>query len=619
MIGSRPLLRFLTCGSVDDGKSTMIGRLLFESQQVFDDQLQALTGDSHQHGTQGERLDFALLVDGLQAEREQGITIDVAYRFFSTPRRHFIVADTPGHEQYTRNMATGASTADLAVMLVDARKGLLTQTRRHTRIVGMLGIRDVVLAVNKMDLVNYAELTFTDIAAQYAAFAADCGIRAPTCIPISALEGDNLTRTSAQMPWYRGPALLQHLETVEAETSEDGPFRLPVQWINRPNQDFRGVCGRVIAGQVSPGDMVRVLPSGVTTRVTRIVAWPSDRARALAGESTTLILADELDVSRGDVVVAANAPPEVADQFEANLLWMGAQDLIPGRPYLLKMHTKEVTASVMTVKHRLDVNSGAHLAAKTLALNEIGLVTLSASQPVVFEPYSKSRPLGAFIVIDKLTCETVGAGMILFALRRAANIHWHPLDIDRAAHAAQKGQRPCCVWFTGLPASGKSTIANLVEKGLFDAGRHTYVLDGDNVRHGLNRDLGFTDLRVFPDVLAALQVQDHEAVRRESAARVDVAVHPAAVEAVRVLQRGEEVRPGEPVDALVLHDLVGDLRRTSSVEANPRIAKPLILSFPTYFTKLASVLLDLASSNGRYDMDTRVPSTTLPASTSALS
>jgi bifunctional enzyme CysN/CysC len=493
LIGGRSLLRFITCGSVDDGKSTMIGRLLFESLQVFDDRLQALAGDSKKHGTQGEGLDFALLVDGLQAEREQGITIDVAYMFFGTPRRQFIAADTPGHEQYTRNMATGASTADLAVVLVDARKGVLAQTRRHTRIVGLMGIRDVVLAVNKMDLVHYAEPAFNAIASEYARFAAECGIGAPAFIPISALEGDNLTRTSAHMPWYAGPTLLQYLETVEPVASAEGPFRMPVQWVNRPDQGFRGFCGRVIAGQVSTGDLVRVLPSGAATRVKRIVAWKDDRDRAVTGESTTLILGDEIDVSRGDVLASAEAPPDVADQFEAHLLWMGAHDLMPGRPYLVKMHAKEITASVMEIKYRLDVNSGAHLAAKTLALNEIGLVTVAMSQPVVFEPYRRNRSLGAFVVIDKLTYETVGAGMIVFALRRAANIHWQALEIDRTAHAMQKHQRPYCVWFTGLSGSGKSTIANLVEKRLFAAGRHTYVLDGDNIRHGLNRDLGFTE------------------------------------------------------------------------------------------------------------------------------
>ncbi len=479
---------------MDDGKSTLIGRLLHESRAVFDDQLRALEADSRKFGTQGARLDFALLLDGLQAEREQGITIDVAYRFFATAARRFIVADTPGHEQYTRNMATGASTADLAVILVDARKGVLTQTRRHTRIVAMMGIRHVLLAVNKMDLVGYAQDVFESIVADYALFAAACGVVTIRSIPISALEGDHLVAPSPRMPWYDGPTAIGYLETVEvAGPPSSGPFRMPVQWINRPGPDFRGFAGRVCAGVVHPGDRVRVLPSGVETHVKSIVAWGGDRARAEAGDSITLTLADEVDVGRGDVIAAASAAPSVADQFEARLLWMGSHELIPGRSYLLKMHAREVRASVTAIKHRIDVGSDARLAARTLSLNEIGVVNLATAQPLVFEPYAVNRTLGGFILIDPLTFETVGAGMIEFALRRASNVHWQALDVSRPARAALKQQRPCCVWFTGLPASGKSSIANRLEQRLYAEGRHTYLLDGDNIRHGLNRDLGFTE------------------------------------------------------------------------------------------------------------------------------
>ncbi len=491
---AKPLLRFITCGSVDDGKSSLIGRMLYEAKQIFDDQLGALESESKRYGTQGERIDFALLVDGLQAEREQGITIDVAYRFFATDRRRFIVADTPGHEQYTRNMATGASTAALAVILIDARKGVLTQTRRHSRIVAMMGIRQVVLAVNKMDLVDYDEATFRTIAADYRAFAGPLGLNAVQAIPLSALEGDNVVTTSAHMPWYAGPALLELLDTVPLDQRDmDAPFRLPVQWVNRPNLDFRGYCGRVAAGRVTPGQRVRVLPSGVETTVRAIVGFEGERSVALAGDSITLTLADEVDVSRGDVLADASAPPEVADQFEARLLWMAEHPLLPGRPYLAKLHCKEVEATVTEINYREDVNSGAQLAAKSLGLNEIAVVNLSLARPVTFDPYANNRTLGAFILIDKLTQETVGAGMIEFALRRAANIHWQALTVHKPARAAAKNQQPLCLWFTGLSGSGKSTISNLLEKRLHAEGRHTYLLDGDNVRHGLNRDLGFTE------------------------------------------------------------------------------------------------------------------------------
>jgi bifunctional enzyme CysN/CysC len=461
---------------------------------VFDDQLRALEADSRRYGTQGGRLDFALLVDGLQAEREQGITIDVAYRFFATPARRFIVADTPGHEQYTRNMVTGASTADVAVILVDARRGVLTQTRRHSYIVAMMGIRHVLLAVNKMDLVGFAPDVFEAIVDAYAPFAASCGITGVRPIPISALEGDWLTSPSPRMPWFAGPPVMTYLETVEvAGPPAAALFRMPVQWINRPDPDFRGVAGRLCAGAVHAGDRVRVLPSGVETHVRSIVTWEGELPRAEAGDSVTLTFTGEVDVSRGDVIAAADAAPGAADQFEARLLWMGSHELIPGRAYLLKTHAKEVRATVTAIKYRVDVGSDARLAAATLALNEIGVVNLSTSQPIVFEPYAVDRTLGGFILIDALTFDTVGAGMIEFALRRASNVHWQALEVSRSARAALMRQRPRCIWFTGLSGSGKSSIANRLEQRLFAEGRHTYLLDGDNVRHGLNRDLGFTE------------------------------------------------------------------------------------------------------------------------------
>ena len=491
------LLRFITCGSVDDGKSTLIGRLLYDAKMIFDDQLGQLEQDSRRIGTQGEALDFALLVDGLAAEREQGITIDVAYRFFATERRRFIVADTPGHEQYTRNMVTGASTADLAVILVDARKGVLTQTRRHSHLVHLVGIRHLVLAVNKMDLVGYDRATFNRIAADYRAFAAGIGIDigAVTAIPVSGFRGDNVAGRSAAMPWYDGPTLIEHLEGVRIDADADGkrPFRLPVQWVNRPDLDFRGFAGLVAAGEVRPGDPVRVLPSGRTTTVARIVALDGDLDRAVAGQSVTLTLADAIDCSRGDVIAAADAPPQVADQFEATLVWMGEEELLPGRAYLLKLATQTASATVQPPKYRINVDTGERLAAKTLDLNAIGVATLATDRPLVFEPYVDNRALGAFVLIDKLSNATVAAGMLRFSLRRAQNIHWQPVDVTREHHAAMKNQAPRVLWFTGLSGAGKSTIANLVEKKLARMNRHTFLLDGDNVRHGLNRDLGFTD------------------------------------------------------------------------------------------------------------------------------
>jgi bifunctional enzyme CysN/CysC len=490
----KSMLRFITCGSVDDGKSTLIGRLLYDSKLVFEDHLAALESDSRKVGTQGGELDFALLVDGLAAEREQGITIDVAYRFFSTERRKFIVADTPGHEQYTRNMVTGASTADLAVILVDARKGVLTQTRRHSYLVSLLGIRHVVLAVNKLDLVDYSQNVFDQVEADYRAFAAQIGIDDVACIPLSALRGDNITETSTNTPWYQGPTLIGLLETIEIDDDlHHGPFRLPVQWVNRPDLDFRGFSGRIVGGTVRPGDRIRVLPSGRESTVARIVTLDGDLDEAAAGQSVTLTLTDELDVSRGDVIATATAPPAVADQFEAHIVWMADHEMLPGRPYLLKIGTRTVGATVAHPKYKINVNTLEHTAAKTLELNEIGVCNLNLDRPVPFDPYADNRDMGGFVLIDRFTNATVAAGLLHFALRRADNVHWQAVEVDKRAHAAQKGQTPCVIWFTGLSGAGKSTIANIVERKLHNLGRHTYMLDGDNVRHGLNKDLGFTD------------------------------------------------------------------------------------------------------------------------------
>ena len=491
---TKGLLRFITCGSVDDGKSTLIGRLLHDTKLLFDDQLAALESDSKRHGTQGDEIDFALLVDGLSAEREQGITIDVAYRFFSTEKRKFIVADCPGHEQYTRNMATGASTAELAVVLVDARKGLLTQTRRHSYIVSLFGIRHVLLAVNKMDLVNYDQATFDAIVDDYRVLADQLGIDAVQPIPLSALKGDNVLQRSDAMPWYDGPTLLQHLEAVDVSRADtDIGFRLPVQWVCRPDQNFRGFAGTVVAGAAKPGDDIVVLPSGRHSQIARIVTANGDLDVAATGQAITLTLADELDISRGDVVASATHPPQVADQFAAHLLWLGEQALLPGRPYWLKIGACTVSASITEIKHKVDVNTQEQLAAKHLELNEVAYCNLHLDQAIAFESYVDNRTLGAFILIDRQTNATVAAGTLDFALRRAGNIHWQHVDVDKAARARIKHQQPRCLWFTGLSGSGKSTIANLVEKRLLAMGRHTYLLDGDNVRHGLNKDLGFTD------------------------------------------------------------------------------------------------------------------------------
>ena len=491
----KSLLRFITCGSVDDGKSTLIGRLLYESKMLFEDQLAAMEADSKKYGTQGENLDFALLVDGLAAEREQGITIDVAYRFFSTDKRKFIVADTPGHEQYTRNMVTGASTADAAVLMVDARRGVLTQTRRHSYLVSLLGIRHIIVAINKMDLVDYAEPVFRRICDDYRSFAEQIGLDGVTFIPMSAYKGDNIIEPSANMPWYHGTTLMGYLETVEVddERLQKQPFRLPVQWVNRPNLDFRGFAGTIAGGIVKPGDRIRVQPSGKESTVARIVTRDGDLEQAVAGQSVTLTLADEIDISRGDVISTADSPAGSADQFETTLVWMHDEPLLPGRPYLLKIGAKTVTATVTHIKYQVNVNTLEHVAARTLELNAIGVCNLSLDRPIAFDPYAENRDTGGFILIDRLSNNTVGAGLIHFALRRSQNIHMQHVDVDKASRAALKHQKPCVLWFTGLSGAGKSTIANLVEKKLHAHGYHTYLLDGDNVRHGLNKDLGFTE------------------------------------------------------------------------------------------------------------------------------
>jgi bifunctional enzyme CysN/CysC len=491
----KSMVRFITCGSVDDGKSTLIGRLLYESQMLFDDQLETLEADSRRVGTQGENLDFALLLDGLTAEREQGITIDVAYRHFTTDTRKFIVADTPGHEQYTRNMVTGASTADCAVILVDARKGLLTQTHRHSYLVSLLGIRHVVLAVNKMDLVDYAEERFAEIGTAYAAFAERIGLGAVSCIPLSGLVGDNVVERSERMPWYAGPTLLEYLETAEIdeERLQDGPFRLPVQWVNRPDLDFRGFAGTIAGGSVSPGDQIVVLPSARTSEVARIVTADGDLERAVAGQSVTITLADEIDVSRGDLIAAVGERPGVADQFEATIIWMADEPLLPGRSYLLKIGGATAGVTTTPLKYKIDVNSLEHLAATTLQLNEIGVCAIELDRPIAFDPYAENRETGGFILIDRITNDTLAAGLLHFALRRSDNVHWQAIDVDKSARSALSQQKPCIVWMTGFSGAGKSTIANLVERRLHSLGHHTYLLDGDNVRHGLNKDLGFTD------------------------------------------------------------------------------------------------------------------------------
>jgi bifunctional enzyme CysN/CysC len=488
------VLRFLTCGSVDDGKSTLIGRLLFDAGHVFDDELAKLATESAIQGTTGGDTDYALLLDGLQAEREQGITIDVAYRYFATPRRKFIVADTPGHEQYTRNMATGASVSDLAVILIDARKGVLRQTRRHAAILHLLGIQHVVVVINKMDLINFDAARFAGIRDQFLAFARDLGIAEAVFIPVVARDGDNIAAASSRMPWYQGPTVLAHLETVEAPSrSAWQGMAMPVQWVNRPHLDFRGFSGRIVSGSAKPGAPVVILPSARTTRIRTLHTGDGDVPEAAAGDAVTIVLEDEVDASRGDVIAAADCRPEVTDQFAAHLVWLADEPMLPGRTYLLKCASQTVTASITALRHKLDVDNLEEAAAKQLEMNEIGLCNLSVSRPIVFLPYEQCRDLGAFILIDKFTNETVGAGMIRHALRRAANLHWQAVDVDRTARAAQKHQKPFCLWFTGLSGSGKSTIANALDRRFYGLGRHVFMLDGDNVRHGLNRDLGFTD------------------------------------------------------------------------------------------------------------------------------
>ncbi len=491
----KSLLRFITCGSVDDGKSTLIGRLLYDSKMIFEDQLATLESDSKRMGTQGQDIDFALLVDGLAAEREQGITIDVAYRFFATEKRKFIVADCPGHEQYTRNMVTGASTADLAVILIDARKGVLVQTRRHSYLAKLLGIRNIVLAVNKMDLIDYDQAKYDAIVAEYTEFAASIGISDFTPMPISGFKGDNITEISPNTPWYTGLPLMAHLETVALENDADQkkPLRMAVQWVNRPNLDFRGFSGQIATGTVHPGDAIRVLPSGKTSTIKKIVTLDGALQEAVAGQSVTLCFDDEIDCSRGDVIAAADNPPEVADQFESTIVWMADDALIPGRSYWLKLGTQMVSATVQAPKYTVNVNSMEHMAAKTLELNAIGVAEISTDKPIVFAPYAENHALGGFILIDKISNATVAAGMLHFSLRRAQNVHWQATDIGRDAHAMLKNQKPRILWFTGLSGSGKSTIANEVEKALHLMNRHTFLLDGDNVRHGLNKDLGFTE------------------------------------------------------------------------------------------------------------------------------
>lgn len=490
----KTLLRFMTCGSVDDGKSTLIGRLLYESKLVFADQLLAIETDSLRKNMQAGELDLSLLVDGLAAEREQGITIDVAYRFFSTEQRKFIVADTPGHEQYTRNMVTAASNSDLAIVLVDARKGVLTQTRRHSYLVALLGIRKVVLAVNKMDAVGFDQTIFAQIEKEYRAFAGQVGLTEIVAIPLSALKGDNVTERSKNTPYYHGPALMQYLQTVEVQQELGAlPFRMPVQWVSRPNQDFRGFAGLVASGTIKCGDAIRIAPSGILSQVEKIVTYDGELAEACAGQSVTLTLAQEVDVSRGDLLVAADAPPTVADQLQATLIWMHEEPMLPGRSYLCKLGARTVAASITALKHKINVNTLEHLAAATLGLNEVGVCNLGLDRAVAFDPYLENRDTGGFVLIDRMTNNTVGAGLIHFALRRADNIYWHALEVNKQSRAAHKRQTPRVLWFTGLSGAGKSTIANLVEKRLHSLGMHTYLLDGDNVRHGLNRDLGFSD------------------------------------------------------------------------------------------------------------------------------
>ena len=544
----KSLLRFITCGSVDDGKSTLIGRLLYDSKMIFEDQLEQLESDSKKLGTQGDEIDFALLVDGLAAEREQGITIDVAYRFFATDKRKFIVADTPGHEQYTRNMVTGASTADLAIILIDARKGVLTQTRRHSYLCHLIGIKNIVLAVNKMDLVNYEQETFDQIVEEYKHFATEIGIDKFTALPISGFKGDNITAVSKNTPWYQGSPLMHHLETVSLEQVDDDQdaFRMPVQWVNRPNLDFRGFCGKIASGQVRPGDEVRILPSGKTSHIDRIVTQDGDLDIAQKDQSVTLTLRDEVDCSRGQIITAAKEPLEVADQFETTLIWMEEEALTPGRAYYLKVGAQTVSATVAEPKYQINVNTLDHSAAKTLELNSIGVANITTDRAIPFAPYSENRELGGFILIDKITNATVAAGLINFALRRAQNIHWQATDINRDHHANLKNQKPAVLWLTGLSGSGKSTIANAIEKKLAGMNRHTFLLDGDNVRHGLNKDLGFTDADRIENIRRVGEV----ARLMTDAGLIVITAFISPFRAERTMVR-EMMQPGEFVEVFI--------------------------------------------------------------------
>ena len=544
----KSLLRFITCGSVDDGKSTLIGRLLYDSKMIFEDQLEQLESDSKKLGTQGDEIDFALLVDGLAAEREQGITIDVAYRFFATDKRKFIVADTPGHEQYTRNMVTGASTADLAIILIDARKGVLTQTRRHSYLCHLIGIKNIVLAVNKMDLVNYEQETFDQIVEEYKHFATEIGIDKFTALPISGFKGDNITAVSKNTPWYQGSPLMHHLEIVSLEQVDDDQdaFRMPVQWVNRPNLDFRGFCGKIASGQVRPGDEVRILPSGKTSHIDRIVTQDGDLDIAQKDQSVTLTLRDEVDCSRGQIITAAKEPLEVADQFETTLIWMEEEALTPGRAYYLKVGAQTVSATVAEPKYQINVNTLDHSAAKTLELNAIGVANITTDRAIPFAPYSENRELGGFILIDKITNATVAAGLINFALRRAQNIHWQATDINRDHHANLKNQKPAVFWLTGLSGSGKSTIANAIEKKLARMNRHTFLLDGDNVRHGLNKDLGFTDADRIENIRRVGEV----ARLMTDAGLIVITAFISPFRAERTMVR-EMMQPGEFVEVFI--------------------------------------------------------------------
>jgi bifunctional enzyme CysN/CysC len=564
------LLRFITCGSVDDGKSTLIGRLLHDTQLILEDQAVTLARDSRRHGTTGDEIDLALLVDGLQAEREQGITIDVAYRFITTPRRRFIVADTPGHEQYTRNMATGASTADLAVLLVDARKGVLIQTRRHALIASLLGIRHIVLAVNKIDLMNFDQAVFDAITADFAHFSAPLGFSTVTPIPISARYGDNVASHSDHMPWYNGPTLLEHLEQVEvADTATTQPFRMPVQWVSRPSLEFRGYCGTIATGQLRVGDTVATAGGGSSTTVTRLLVAGADQATAAAGDAVTVVLADEIDLSRGNALADTAADMTTADQFQAHLVWLDGRPLVAGRTYLFKLGTATVSGSITRIRHRIDVNTRQKLQADQLTLNDVAKVNLSLSAPIAWTRYADSRDLGGFILIDRQTNVTAGVGMIDFALVRAANLRWQDLDTNRDARAALKGQRPAVLWFTGLSGAGKSTIANLVERRLYAMGRHTYVLDGDNVRHGLNRDLGFTEADRVENIR---RVSEVAALFAEAGLLVIVAfISPYRAErdeARRRLPEGEflEVFVDTPIEECAARDVKGLYRRAIAGE-----------------------------------------------------